>query len=289
MSNLVSQSHSQEKATSLNVREVSLVDILHFLKDTWKASAVTAILGFAVSITYLALAPKKYEAIAHITMAQIRAASNNINPLGVNIEEPALLIARMSSPTSFTPSAIAACDLQDQVYGALELSKSIKLTITKGVANVVELKTFGQTSEAARACNFAVFEIIKTTQSQIIAPYIEEAKTKLANDEQRLQKAKDLVAKVDKTDSAIGAVYLSTRDEIRDLLDEITSLKNVVTSNQNRSTRLVAPIYASDEPISPKKRLVLAVGFFGGLCLGLLIALMRRVVVSINGGASGVP
>lgn len=294
MSNLVSQSHNQERATSLNVGEVSLVDILHFLKDTWKACAVTAILGFAVSITYLALAPKKYEAIANITMAQIGAANNtttnnnNINPLGVNIEEPTLLIARMSSPTSFTPSVIAACDLQDQVDGALELSKSIKLTIAKGVANVVELKTFGLTPEAARACNFAVFEIIKTTQSQIIAPYIEEAKTKLADDEQRLQKAKDLVAKADKSDSAMGAVYLSTRDEIRYLLDEITALKNVVTSNQNRSTRLVAPIYASDVPISPKKRVVLAAGFFGGLCLGLLIALMRRVVVSINGGAGGV-
>ena len=31
-------------------------------------------------------------------MAQISTANNNISPLGINIEEPALLISRLSSP-----------------------------------------------------------------------------------------------------------------------------------------------------------------------------------------------
>jgi hypothetical protein len=217
-------------------------------------------------------------------MAQIGAANNNnnnnnnnINPLGINIEEPSLLIARMSSPTSFTPQVIAACGLQDQANSALMLSKLTKLAIPKGVANVVELKTFGLSPQVAEQCNFAIFELIKTTQSLILAPFIAEAKVKLDDDIERLAKAKDLLAKADKSGSAMGAAYLSTRDEIRYLLDEITALKNVVTSNQNRATRLVSPIYASDIPISPKKRNILAAGLFGGLFLGLLIAIGRRM------------
>lgn len=48
-----------------------------------------------------------------------------------------------------------------------------------------------------------------------MAPYIEEAKIKLADAEDRLAKAKELLAKADKSGSAIDAIYLSTRDEIR--------------------------------------------------------------------------
>ncbi len=276
----------QESKLELD-EEISLIDILYFLKDAWKVIAIFGLIGVALSTAYLAITPKQYEAAAQITMAQIGAANNN-NPLGVNIEEPALLIARMSSPTSFTPKVTAVCGLENQANGALTLSKSIKLTVPKGVANVVELKTFGPTPQAAQECNLAVFEHIKTTQSQIVAPYIADAKVKLDDDIERLAKAKDLVAKADKSGSAIGAAYLSTRDEMRFLLDEITALKNIILSNQRRATRLVAPIYASDAPIAPKKRVVLAAGLFGGLFLGLLIALARSMIARIKSEAGGV-
>ena len=280
----------QNAQNSEEASEISLLDILRFLKSAWKAIAIFGFIGLALSIAYLAITPKQYEASVQITMAQIGAANNNnnINPLGVNIEEPALLISRLSSPTSFTPEVIAACGLQDQANASVLLSKSIKLTPAKGVVSVVELKTFGPTPQAAQECALGVFELIKTTQSQIVAPYIEEAKVKLADDEERLAKARDLVSKSDKSGQAMSASYLSTRDEIRYLLDEITSLKNVVSSNQNRSTRMVAPIYANEAPIAPKKRMVLAAGLFGGLFLGLLIALARQMALRLKSAAGGV-
>ena len=284
MRNNLQQSEIQSQVDD----EISLIDILRFLKSAWKAIAFFGLVGLALSIAYLAMTPKQYEASVQITMAQIGATNNNINPLGVNIEEPALLISRLSSPTSFTPEAIAACGMQDQANASESLSKSIKLTPAKGVASVVELKTFGGTPQSAQDCALGVFNLIKTTQSQIVAPYIEEAKVKLADDEDRLQKAKDLVTRSDKSGSAMSASYLSTRDEIRYLLDEITALKNVVTSNQNRATRMVAPIYTSDTPIAPKKRMVLAAGLLGGLFLGLLVALARQLVLKLKSASDGV-
>ena len=266
--------------------EISLLDILRFLKSAYKAITIFGLAGLALSVAYLSITPNQYEASVQITMAQIGAANNN--PIGNNIEEPALLISRLNTPTSFTPEAIAACGLQDQANAGASLSGSIKLTVPKGVASVVELKTFGGTPQSAQECALGVFDLIKTTQSQIVAPYVEEAKVKLADDEDRLQKAKEMVARSDKSGSAMSASYLSTRDEIRYLLDEITALKNVVTSNQNRATRMVAPIYASDAPIAPKKRMVLAAGLLGGLFLGLLVALARQMVLKLKSAAGGV-
>ncbi len=265
--------------------EISLWDILYFLKKAWKTIAIAALIGLALSIAYLAVTPKQYEAVAQIAMAQISAANNNnLNPLGINIEEPPLLIARLSQPTSFAPQVLRNCGLDEGISAGSTLAKSIKLSIPKGVANVVELKTFGSSPQLAQACGEAIFELIKAAQAQIVAPYIEEAKVKLADDQERLQKAKDLVAKADKSGSAMGAAYLSTRDEIRFLLDEITALKNVVTSNQSRATRLIAPIYASDTPIAPKKRIVLMAGLLGGLFLGLLLALARQLLMKLKAG-----
>lgn len=266
--------------------EISLLDILDFFKKSWKVITVCGFLGPILAVAYLLLTPKQYEAVAQIAMAQISATNNNnnnnLNPLGVNIEEPSLLIARLSQPTSFPAQVLGACGVDEGVNAAAKLSKSIKLATPKGVANVVELKTFGKSSEAALTCAQAIFEQIKTTQAQIVAPYIADAKIKLDDDIERLQKAKDLVAKADKSGSAMGAAYLSTRDEIRFLLDEITALKNVVTTNQSRATRLIAPIYASDTPIAPKKRVALAAGLFGGLFLGLMLALARQLWVKLK-------
>jgi capsular polysaccharide biosynthesis protein len=156
------------------------------------------------------------------------------------------------------------------------------------VANLVDLKTFGESPQVAQDCAQGVFDLIKTTQAQIVAPYIEEAKVKLADDQERLQKAKEVVARSDKSGASLAASYLSTRDEIHHLLDEITALKNIVTSNQNRATRMVAPIFASDAPIAPKKRMALAAGLLGGLFLGLLIAFARQIVLKLKSAAGGV-
>lgn len=262
--------------------EISLIDILCFLKSAYKSILIVGLVGLGLAIAYLVVTPKQYEAIAQIAMAQIGAANNNLNPLGVNIEEPSLLIARLSSPTSFNSQVLSSCGMDESANPGASLAKAIKLAPPKGVANVVELKTFGKSPEAASTCAQAIFELIKATQAQILAPYIEEAKAKLADDEERLNKAKDLVAKADKTGQAVGSAYLSTRDEIRYLLDEIASLKNVVTSNQSRATRLIAPIYASDRPIAPKKRIVLMAGLLGGLFLGLLLALARQMWVKLK-------
>jgi len=282
---MTNNSPNRDDAQQHQEDEISLLDIALFLKRAWKGIAITGLIGVACSIAYLAITSSQYQAAAQIQMAQIGVANNrsgNLNPLGINIEEPGLLIARFSTPTSFTPETIAACGLEGVKGANVVLAKSIKFSLPKGVANVVDLKTTAQTPQGAVQCATAIFELIKTTQAQIVKPYIEEASVKLADSEERLARAKDLVLRADKSGSGMGAAYLSTRDEISYLLDEIAALKNMLANNQNRATRLVAPIYASDIPIAPKKQIVLLGGLFGGLFLGLLIALGRQVLPKLK-------
>ncbi|MBU3589065.1 hypothetical protein ICN25_03080 [Polynucleobacter sp. 80A-SIGWE] len=263
--------------------EISLIDILCFLKGTYKIILTLGATGLVIATAYLAVTPKQYEAVAQIAMAQVGATnSGNNSPLGINIEEPPLLISRLSSPASFPSMVLGICGVDEGPNSAAMLSKSIKLMSPKGVANVIELKTFGKSPEAASSCAQAIFELIKATQAQIVAPYIADAKMRLDDDIERLSKAKELVAKADKLGSTAGVSYLLTRDEIRFLLDEIAVLKNVVIGNQIRVTRLIAPIYASDTPTAPKKWLALVAGLFGGLFLGLILALACKSWIKLK-------
>ncbi|MBT8526776.1 hypothetical protein G6666_03555 [Polynucleobacter paneuropaeus] len=266
--------------------EISLLDILRFLKSAYKTILVFGALGLAIAIAYLVITPNRFEAVAQIQMAQTSGANNNINnnnnnnlnSLGINVEEPALLIARLSSPSSFSAGVIAACGQQAQSNPALATAQTIKLAPIKGISNVVELKTVGPTSEAASICAQAIFELIKTSQAQIQAPYLEEAQTRLVEDKSRLDQAKALVAKADKSGAVMGAAaYLSTRDEIKLLSDQMALLQDLISFSQSHVTRLVSPIYASDNPVAPKKRIALLVGLSGGLLMGLLIALGRQI------------
>jgi hypothetical protein len=160
--------------------------------------------------------PKQYQASAQIQMAQFSLK-------GPNVEEPALLISRLSSPTSFTAEVKEVCGLGFGKDAQAILSKAVKLTLPRGATNLVDMKIISTSPEVTVICAQAVFDLIKSTQFQIVKPYIEEAEARLLDDQERLERLKDFLAKADKRGSAMGNVYLSTRDEIRFLLDGIAA------------------------------------------------------------------
>ena len=203
--------------------EVSLLDILRFVKGAYKTTLVFGVLGITLSFAYLAITPKQYVATAQIVMSQIAPANNDFSSLGINIEEPAFLISRLGMPTSFTAQEIAACGFEGRPEAGADLSKAIKLALPKGTANAVQIQTVGNSPQLAKDCAAAIVELIKTTQNQFVNSHIEEAQLRLADNEKRLANAKDILAKADKSGLAMGVAYFSTRDEIRFLLDQITA------------------------------------------------------------------
>ena len=246
--------------------EISLKDIIDFLSESWKAILATGVLGVLVAGTYTAVTPNKYEATAQIEMAKI---NNNSNSFGSNIEDPNLLIARMKSPSSYDQASIIACGYDGKKQAAQSLSNMIKLSLSKGT-QMVELKVTGLSQEQASQCAQSIFNNIKQSQKIIAEPIIDEAKTKLSLYTERLQETQRFLIKADKSGSSISATYLSTRDEMKNIADEITRLNDLISSASNRQAKLVSPIYASENKVSPKRAISLVGGLIGGLFLGLI-------------------
>lgn len=267
--------------------ELSLNGIIFFITDAYKIILLFGFLGLLGAIAYLVGTPNIYEAQAQIQMAQISIANDGngngngngrLDLFGANVEEPALLISRLRSPTSYSDQVIKNCGHGEQVIDSASLARSINVVPIKSVTNVVELKVRGASQGEAIACASALFEFIKTSQAQILAPYIDEAKAKLNDDERRLLIARNTLTEADKSERMTAANYLLMRDEIQHLLIEIASLRKTIIGGDYRHTRLVVPIYAGKTPISPNKRLVLAVWTLGGFLFGILIAIARRSI-----------
>ncbi len=260
--------------------EISLLDILLFFKNEYQFIIGFTLLGFVGVALYLWTVPKQYEVIGQIKMAQIANLNNNnnnnnVSPLGVNIEEPQALIARMAIPTTYPKETITLCGLAEQKDGGSVLAKKVKLSLPKGVGGTVDLEIRDTSREVAEACANAIFELVKTSQAQLIAPYIEEASKKLVIEKERLSRATEFIARADKSGSAVSAAYLATRDEIRYLLDQISTLQAVINGNESRAARLVAPLFVKE--VLPEKRIGrLLLGLLLGGFLGTLLALVRR-------------
>ncbi len=254
--------------------EISLNDIVDFLVESWKAIVLTGVLGILGAVAFIWATPNQYQATAQIQMAQISA--NNYNPLGVNIEDPKLLVARLKLPTTYSAHEIKACGFESSAAPSEALVTAAKFSVVKDVGSMIELKINRDNKKTAIACVQSIFEKIKASQNEIIKPYIEEAKILLVKYQDRLTNSQSLVSRADKSGAALSAAYLANRDEVKFLTEEILRLNTFITSADTRQAKLISPIYASDVPVTPKKKIAFIAGLFAGLFLGLLLMLGKR-------------
>lgn len=262
--------------------EISLSQILKFLGGAWKVILLFGLLGLGVSIGYILIAPNKYEAVAQIKMAQI-SITNPTNPFGITVEDPNSLMVRMQLPTNYSSEVIAVCEYQEKSEPELALSKAVKIAIPKGLANAVELKVTSLSPKIAKTCAQAIVDQIAVLQAQFAKPFVEEAKLKLAQDNERIDAARKLIAKADQSSSAMSAAYLAARDELTYFLTDREKMLDLINSVDKRGTQLVSPIYVSEKPIAPKKSLSLLMGLLVGVLLGLAIALVRKWYAGARG------
>jgi hypothetical protein len=274
---------SEQSFNSTQEDEISLRDMIDFLVESWKIIVITGILGLFSSVAYLLITPNQYQATAQIQMAQISANINNNNnnnnntsPLGINIEEPSLLIARFKLPSNYSTQEIVACDFESSKSPFEDLATAAKFSVVKGVESIIELKITRDSKEIAITCAQSLFENIRISQNKIINPYIEEAKTLLVKYQDRLANSQSMVSRADKSGAALSAAYLASRDEVKFLTDEILRLNAFIVGADSKKAKLVSPIYASDDPVFPKKTISLIVGLMIGLFFGLLLAYGKR-------------
>lgn len=261
----------RHQATNSMEDEISLFDIISFISEKWKMILGMGFAGVIVSGGFLVVVPPQYEAHALVEMAQVRRPDNT------NIEAPALLIERLKSPSTYTPEAIKACGLDGRLDSPDGMAEMAKTTLTKNLTSVVTINVRRDSPTQAKQCVGAVFEMIRSQQADLAKPYLDELKTTLTKLQSRLRENNVFVAKAEKV-GLYQTVYLAKRDESSQLTQQIDELERALS--RDIQTRLVSPIYASSNPVFPKRTLTLALGAMAGLMLGVFGALGRKVLMT---------
>lgn len=251
--------------------EISLKDIVDFLKGNWKRIALLGMVGLLSAAAYIALIPapeKKYEATWQIQMAQFSKS---------NSEEPAALVQRLRSPTAYPVEVQRSCGMPEDGEFSDYLGGKLEIHRIKDVPTTVDMKLYAANPSQAKQCAEAIVTMIMAQQRGLIeerlAGYQEQVvqhQQSLAQEQQQLEKIKM------STLSKVG--YWARLDKLSWLRSQIGALQEEIFLSRRYPAKLTAPIYVPSKPIpTPSKAMkALPLGTLFGLMLGVLYALGRE-------------
>ena len=265
--------------------EISLIDILLFLKASVRNVITSSIVCLLIGSAYYFAMPKMYEATATIQMAIVA---------GEVVETPAVLLEKIKLPLFFSATALQACGSDGDLSSHTKFADKLKPAINKS-APLISLSAQARSTQEARACLGAVISEIQKSQNDLAKPVLEQKKQKLAQLSDQLKAAEEMAksfpttkANNNATDAQFSArtlvmsSNLGIATEMSDLRRKINNLEAELIPPQTQPPSLAAPMYAPE--VSNNKRPVFTIGLSLalGVFLGLLITGLQRVVPEIR-------
>lgn len=278
-------SHKEKNQPSQSIEDsYDPNELIIFLKENFKLILACTIMGLILAITYLGVTPSQYEATAQIEMAQVADFSHfegsnprsglSLSAVRFMIEDPNVLVGRLFLPSSFDEDTINACELPEHPLKNELLARSVKAGVMRKVLNVAELSIRHSSVELATKCATAIFKMIESQQRKMVDAHLERARSAITS-------LKEMISSIEsELQRSSGAqnqqvTYLAKREELLLLKNQVIALEMRVKSFT--PTRLLAPIFASQKPVFPKRLLTLALGIILGLTIGTSVAVGRRI------------
>ena len=260
-----------------NDDEISLWDIVDFLKEGWRWLGGGLVLGLLGAVGFVLVSPAQFEATAIVQPATVGLPTTTTTK-GAEVESVAQTLERLKLPTFYTDALLQAC----QVPSRLALAGSVKASQVKG-NSLIQVSYRAPSVAVAEACVNAVVAQLTASQAEIGAPLIQTLEEQLVLTKKQLTEAESFQAQLEKraTSSADGASLLmlsalSKREEIARLQKLLIEQKVQLSVPLTQPLQLLEPIYAPERAVAPKKLPVLAGGLLGGFVLGGLVFFMRR-------------
>ena len=257
--------------------EISLWDIVNFLKDGWRWLAGGVVAGAVGAVGFVLVTPSQFEATAIVQPATVGMPTTTTTR-GAEVEPVAQTLERLKLPTFYDEAMLQAC----QAPSRQALSGSVKASQVKGNA-LIQVSYRAPTTAVAEACVNAVVGQLTQSQTAIAEPLIKTLEEQLVLTKKQLTEAEGFQGQLEKrvtsSNDGVSLLMLNTfskREEIVRLQKLLVEQKVQLSPPLTQPMQMLEPIYAPERPVAPKKLPVLAGGLFGGLVLGGLVFFVRR-------------
>jgi hypothetical protein len=265
--------------------EISLIDILLFLKASGRNNLISSIVCLLIGVAYYFAVPKMYEATATIQMALVA---------GEAVETPAILLEKFKLPLFFSSKTLQACGSDRDFSSLAKFADKLKPAIDKS-ATFISLTAQARSTQEALACLEAVISETQKSQNDLAKPLLDNKKQELAQLSDQLKAAKEMAKSFPTNKANNNETYaqyskrilvisysLANTLEMSDLRKKIMELETELMPHQTRPLSLVAPIYAPEVPNNKRPVFTLALSLILGVFTGLLITGLQRVVPKIR-------
>jgi len=264
--------------------EISLFELLEKLKEGWRYVLGAALVGVFIAVTAIFVLPNRYEAVAIVQVGQVGQLGQVVQVgqvgqyVGVPVEPATQAIERMKS-AAFQKGVSESMKGGSGVISA----QLIKSTAAQGPSALIELKAISRSPEAAtKTVEVSVQELAKR-HAEISKPSVDRliaeadlAQEKLKQAEVELEGLNKLSASAGIKDdrftqlSLITSLRLQKEAEIFSQRQMVINLKAAMNPPTTESAKAIEAVLASDQPVSPKKGLLLVLGLVGGLLAGIM-------------------
>lgn len=276
--------------TPLNTEDegLNLWELVDVVKSGWHWLVGGAVTGLLLSVGYVLVVPAQYEATALVQVATVGLGGGT---KGTEVEPVAQALERLKTPTFYSAELIKLCQIAP-VAAQEALAKAVKPSIIKG-NSILQLNYRSDIRQVAVTCLEGVTEALAKSQGVIAAPVIATLEEQRKLTRQQLEEAERFQAQFEKramtldpSDAKFSQAMLmlnaalSKRDEVSKLRRQFADQSLQLSPPLTQPTHLFEPIYASDQPVFPKKTLTALSGLVAGLVLGGVVIFWRRAWVA---------
>lgn len=258
--------------------QLSLWDILNFLKEGWHWLAGGLVVGLVGAVGFVLYSPAQFEAMAILQPATVGLPTTTTTTKGAEVEPVAQTLERLKLATFYSDPLVQTC----QASSTQALIDGIKTSQVKG-NSLIQVSYRAPSIAVAEACVNAVVAQLVKSQGAIAEPLVKTLEEQLVLTRKQLAEAESFQGRLEKralasADSASLLVLstLTKREEIVRLEKQVVEQKIQLSVPLTQPMQLLEPIYAPEKAVAPKKLPVLAGGLFGGLVLGGLVFFVRR-------------
>ena len=254
------------EAENFEEDEISLFELLEKLRERWRYVVGGASVGALIAATAIFALPNRYEAVAIVEIGRVGQY------VGVPVEPATQAIERMKT-------AAFLQNVNESMKGGAGViaPQLIKSTVTQEPSALIELKATARSPDVAKETVEVSMQELATRHAEISEPSVTRlvaeadlVQEKLKQAEVDLEGLNRLLASVGIKDdrftqlSLITSLRLQKEADIFSQRQIVVNLKAAMSPPTTESAKAIEAVFVSDQPVSPKKGLMLALGLAGG-------------------------
>jgi hypothetical protein len=278
--------------------EISILDILRFFIDGWKAMLSFTVIGALLGIGYVAIETPQYRATAIIEPAYVGTPTPTPTPtptlsstLNSPVESIEMLRRKLKSPSYYSSETYQTCGFEGMAKDGDSLTNTLIPPTAKKDAPIDQIEFISNSKDTNIKCLTSVLDDIRRDHEKLKEPFIKSMENKITNLELRLDEAKrekfsndrkilDLTNQEAQKYPAATQYNLLIKKEtdatITQIANELDRLKLGLSEPQTRSARFVTPIYASEIRVDSKRMMKVMAAIFIGLLFSIIYLVGKK-------------